>query len=135
MIESKVPKDIERYETKTIGPFTTRQAIAFVLMGVLDFIIIKLFLLDSGMDVTSWVYILVPLDLPIAVFGFIKIHGVPVEKYLSDYFTYSIVAPSKRKEKVVIYNSISQTTNSKKKKKKKDKKKTNYNNPNFKPYL
>lgn len=38
MLEAQIPKDIRKYESKLIGPFTLRQTITFVIAGVLGYL-------------------------------------------------------------------------------------------------
>ena len=122
MIEAKVPKAIDQYETKTVGPLTTRQAISLVIVAVIDFAILSV--LSGVMGKEIWelagnftvMLALILIDLPAIAVGFIKVYGVPMEKFAMGFFRYSILAPAKRREKTVLYDGIREKTGKKKKK-------------------
>ena len=82
MIETKVPKDIRVYETKIIGPFSLRQAVCFLLLIFLDILIYSFMINPFSISADYAVYLLCLVDIPVAAFGFVKVMGVPREKYL-----------------------------------------------------
>ena len=102
MIETRVPKDIRAYETKIIGPLTARNAISVATAIVFDVILYKTIIKPFNISSNILMYILIIVDLPILAFGFLKIQGVPFEKYIRSFIGSVFIAPSKRKAKNTI---------------------------------
>lgn len=94
MIEIKIPKEINRYEAKAIGPFTLRQLICLVICLP---ICVGLFMLTKpyiGPDLAGFLVL-----LPAAVaylFGWYKPYGMKFEVYLKSVFVNTFLAPNKR---------------------------------------
>ncbi len=95
MIEIEIPKDMNKYEAKLFGPFTTRQTICFVLAcicGIPTF----LFLRDKVVtDVASIITMLV--FIPFILVGWIKPYGMNFEDFARTAFISNFLAPAKRK--------------------------------------
>ncbi len=119
MIEKNIPQDITKYETKLIGPFTLRQAVFIIPAlgaGIGTYFLVRNALGESAIPVAMLAC------LPFVLFGFVKIYGMPFEKYLKAVFISRFVAPThrlfktentwKEMEKAIIANE-----NKKKKKK------------------
>ena len=95
MIEIEIPKDINKYEAKLVGPFTTRQTICFVLAcicGIPTF----LFLKDkTPQDVSAIITMII--FIPFVLIGWVKPYGMNFEKFAQSAFISNFVAPAKRK--------------------------------------
>ena len=75
------------------------------------------------------VYLLCLVDIPVAAFGFVKVMGVPLEKYLASVIKSSFLSPAGRKlERKVIHEKP------RKKKKKKISGKDKKAHPEYRPY-
>lgn len=95
MIEIEIPKDINKYEAKLVGPFTTRQAACFVCACVLG-IPTFLFLKDKvPTDLASIITLLV--FIPFVLVGWIKPYGMNFELFAQTAFISNFIAPAKRK--------------------------------------
>ena len=97
MIEIKIPKEINKYEAKFIGPFSLRQTICICLAlpaCVLIFNFLKPYL---GSDATGFVCI-IPASIG-WLFGWFKPYGMKFEKFLRSCFISAVLSPTKRKYK------------------------------------
>lgn len=103
-IEIKIPKEINRYEAKFIGPFTMRQSIALVIALPICVVIYNFARKYMPMDVAC-VFCFIPGGVA-ALFGWVKPYGMHFEKFLQSVFISSFVAPSKRKYCTENYFSI-----------------------------
>lgn len=93
MIEMEIPKDIRKYESKLIGPFSTRQTVCVVAAGVFALILGKGFTFLP----TDMKYMLIGvLCVPILAFGWIKPYGMKLEQFLSTAITTTLLSPKKR---------------------------------------
>lgn len=93
-IEIKIPKEINQYEAKAVGPFTLRQF--FSLAACLPFCI-GLFLLTKpyiGVDMAGFVA-MVPGGVAY-LFGWCKPYGMRFEVYMKTTFVNAFLAPRKR---------------------------------------
>lgn len=102
-IEMKIPKEINKYEAKFIGPFTLRQT---VCLGICLPVGVGLFILSKpyiGSDLAG--FLVVPPAAIGYLFGWYKPYGMKFEKYLKTAFINSFVAPSKRLYKTENYYS------------------------------
>lgn len=103
MIEIKMPKEINKYEAKAVGPFTLRQLICLFIclpLCVGTFLLLNPYI---GPDIAGF------FVLPIAgvgyLFGWYKPYGMRFEKYLQTMFICSFLAPTKRLYKTENYYS------------------------------
>ena len=91
MIELEVPKDIRRYEAKFFGPFTTRQMICFVIAAIIS---IALFItLKDVMAQDVAIFLIIVIDLPFLLCGWVKPYGMPFEKFAQTAVTTTLISP------------------------------------------
>ena len=83
MIEMPIPKDIMKYESKLVGPFTARQT----LTGVCCIIIAAVWFAAAfrSMSHDVWACLLAVFCTPVLIFNF-KPYGIPMEKFLGSVF-------------------------------------------------
>lgn len=98
MIEVAVPNDICKYESKLIGPFTTRETIALCLAGVVGFGLYKV--LGSAFSIETVGYLIIPLVAPILVCGWYKPYGIPFEKFIWIVINTMLLSPRIRKYQI-----------------------------------
>ena len=94
MINIRIPKEIRTYKEKIAVGLTVRQLLATIAAMM---ICVPLYLFGKKYlpeDVTAWAIIIVAL--PIVSIGFIRISGLPMEKFSVAVFRW-FIAPSKRK--------------------------------------
>lgn len=115
MVEVRVPKNIMIYESKTIGPFTTKQFVCMIAAVGLDFLLYNLLLKPMEVSTEILFYTIAFADIPILAFGYYKPMGLPLEKYIKMIYNTVILAPAKRLNKIEM---IHETDNSNKKKSK-----------------
>lgn len=102
-IEIKIPKEINKYEAKFIGPFTLRQTVSLGIclpVGVGLFVLLKPYV---GSDLAG--FFVVPPAAIGYLFGWYRPYGMKFETYLKTAFINSFVAPSKRLYKTENYYS------------------------------
>lgn len=104
MIEIKVPKEITKYETKLIGPFTSRQCI--VLLICVPIVAFCYVTASSYVDSSIAGYLCMPVGAIGALFGWYKPYGLPFEKYLKSVFVSSFLAPTVRVYKTENYYDL-----------------------------
>jgi len=90
MLQTTIPKDIRKYEAKMAGPFTTRQTIFFVIACICAYI--AWFLLKN-------VNACFLFAIPAIAFGWVKVYGQPLEKFIKSAFISNFVSPKQRKYK------------------------------------
>lgn len=95
MIEIKIPRELDRYEPKFIGPLTLRQTIGVVFAGGVCIAIFKFLKPITGMAFCEFLSI-VPASVAVA-FGWLKPYGMKFEKFLMSIFVNSVLAPVKRR--------------------------------------
>lgn len=143
MIEIKIPQEINKYESKAVGPLTTRQVVCVVLAGILCIAFFKIFkglIADDALYATCFL-----IAVPFALIGWYKPYGLPAEKFFIAVLFNTIISSTKRffkSENIVdvverkFYTSAVEELNSKKDKKKKEKQIKNKtpkkNNKNYK---
>lgn len=95
MVQVEMSDDIRKYQTKSIGPFTTRQAVWLfigILIGALCAIPLPLSW-DNKIIIGGFT------ACPIAFCGFKKMDGVNFEIFVIRYIYYKFLTPRKRKKK------------------------------------
>ena len=100
-IEIRIPKEINRYEAKFIGPFTLRQILSLGIclpIGIFVYNIVKPFV---GTDLAG--FMVIPFGALAWAFGWYKPYGIRFEKYLKTIFVSTFLAPSKRVYKTENY--------------------------------
>lgn len=94
----EIPREITKYETKLIGPFTARQCAFYavaIIVCLLVYNLTKAVIPDSALVIALFAAI------PFVLVGTIKIYGMPLEKFAVGYFKTNLIAPMKRKTKIV----------------------------------
>lgn len=112
MIEIKIPKEIQAYETKFIGMFTFRQSVCLALTVPVCIWIFNNFK-DQSMDLAGGLCM-----IPAAfawLFGWLKIYGMRFEEFIMTAAVSSVIAPMRRK---YMTNNIYSRSGKKKKYKK-----------------
>ena len=103
MIELEVPKDIRKYETKLIGPFTTRQFICFIIaVGIAAGFY---YLLHSYLERDLLFFLIIVLDIPAVLCGWFKPYGMTFENFIRTALKTTVLSPAVRK--YVIENKFS----------------------------
>lgn len=95
MIELEIPQDIRKFETKLFGPFTTRQAICFIIAAVVSFGVYSL--LGKLMPQDLCFFVILIIDLPLLLCGWVKPYGMPFEKFAKTAVTTTLISPPVRK--------------------------------------
>ena len=96
MIEVEMTKDIRNYEPKLFGVVTVRQIICLTIGVVLALPLIFFLPIE---DITTKVMVaMIPL-VPMIMFGWIKVYGMKLEKFLWQAIRSLVLTPSKRKYK------------------------------------
>lgn len=94
-IEKEVPKDISKYESKVVGPFTLRQ-IVFGIPGAAA-AVGSHFLLRQWLPSDVNFFVNAIIALPFFLCAVYKPYGVPFEKYVSIVFVSMVLSPKHRK--------------------------------------
>lgn len=109
-IEIEIPKDITKYESKLIGPLTTRQTVCLVPgigLGILVFNVLKPYLSQEML-----IGVVMITSLPFLLCGFYKPYSMPFEKFIKSVFISMFIAPAKRKYITVnVYDEINNLNN------------------------
>lgn len=95
MIEVEMVDDIRKTETKTLGPFTTRQLISVVLASSYSIPIA----LHIPFDISLKIVFGILLALPVAMCGWVKLNKEPFEIVLIRYVYKHFLTPCRRKVK------------------------------------
>lgn len=98
-IELEVPQDITSYDTKLIGPFSLRQTICFIPAA--GACVAAFVWLPKILPQTICPLIGVLVAVPCILCGWVKIQGLPFEKFVLSAFTSNFLSPSKRKYIIV----------------------------------
>lgn len=97
-ISIRIPDEVRTYKETIMFGLTARQLICTALTLV---ICVPLFYFGNGhidSDLLSWMIILVAL--PLLSVGFIKFHGLPMERFAVAWFKFEWLYPRKRKYKI-----------------------------------
>ncbi len=97
MISSKVPRDVRKYKAKTIGSFTTTQALSIVVALIVDAVLWFLILNPLNISSDVVVFVLTMFSLPIMAVGFVELSGLPFHKYVIMVLIPSLKRPERRK--------------------------------------
>jgi hypothetical protein len=97
MIEAQIPKDIRKYESKLVGPFTLRQLICFIIACVLALLAFRILKPLIGSSNASTICLII--GIPPIAFGWVKPYGMTLEKFLQSALIGNVLAPKKRKYK------------------------------------
>ena len=105
MIEVKINKEINDYEETIFFGLTMRQFFCSALAVITALFLYVLFYKVLGRELVSWVCILGAM--PIAIAGFFKYHGMPLERFLWVWFKSEILFAGNRVWKSVhIYDLL-----------------------------
>lgn len=119
MIERDIPRDIRKYESKFIGPFTLRQSICFGIASVLG---VGAYLLQRSIWPDSEPSFMVSfiLGTPPILFGWLKPQGMKLEEFIKSVFVTTVLSPRNRIYKTNNYfeQCLDKPKNTKKQKKK-----------------
>lgn len=115
MIQVQVPKDIRKFQTKAIGPFTLRQVVCLIL-GIVPAVLVAI-LVPLGIEYKILIGMI--FAIPIWLCGFLKIDGATPEVYVIRLiYKYFLTSP---KRKVKYENTYREAFKSLKKKEEKEK--------------
>lgn len=94
MIEIKIPQEINKYEAKLVGPFTTRQTVCLCCMGLLC---VGTYNVLKPVIPSDYLYFLcLILGVPFALCGWYKPYGMHFEKFFVAVLFNTIISSSKR---------------------------------------
>ena len=93
MIEVQMTDDIRKYETKTLGPFTTRQVICFIIAAVITIPIAAL----TDFEWDNKMLLVLVLSVPIVACGYVKMDGAYFEILALRLIYFFFLTPKKRK--------------------------------------
>lgn len=122
MVERDIPRDIRKYESKFVGPFTLRQSICFGIASVLG---VGAYLIQRSIfpDSEPSFFISFILGTPPILFGWLKPQGMKLEEFLKSVFITTVLSPRNRIYKTNnYYEQFLDKPNKNKKTKKKRKK-------------
>ena len=94
MIEIKIPKEINRYEAKAVGPLTMRQLLSWVICLPLCVGVYLFTYPIIGTDLAGFIA-MIPGGAAYC-FGWCKPYGLKFEVYMKSAFISSFLAPSRR---------------------------------------
>jgi hypothetical protein len=94
MIEIRIPKDINEYKEKIFLGLTMRQVLSLVAIVVINVPAYMLLSPVIGMDGAGWVIMI--NAVPIGAFGFVKVAGMPIEKFAFLFIMMNFVYPQNR---------------------------------------
>lgn len=94
MIEVKIPQEIGQYEVKMVGPFTFRQAICAVSIGVIAYAFYNLLSpFVPRMILFGLIFI---LAIPFGCIGWVKPYGMHFEKFIFGWLFNNLISSAKR---------------------------------------
>jgi hypothetical protein len=97
-VTRKTQKDVGNFESKLIGPFTTRQTIFIGIGGVID-VVIGLTMESAGVDFATIAAVCIVIIAPFVWLGYAHPYGMKAEEFLLEYYIYHMAAPKIRKYK------------------------------------
>lgn len=95
MVTRHTQKDVGHFESKLIGPFTTRQTIFVGIAIVVDVLVYNI-IKGLGLDVANTIAVCGIIDVPFIACAYIKPYGMKMEEFLEQFYIYKICAPSIR---------------------------------------
>ena len=94
MLEMKIPQEINKYESKLVGPLTTRQTLSIIAAGVLCVLFFKIF---KGLIPDDYLYVgCFVIAFPFGIIGWWKPYGMPAEKFFLAVLFNTIISSSRR---------------------------------------
>lgn len=94
MIEIKIPQEINKYESKLVGPLTTRQTICVVCMAALcagTYYILKDIINSDILYFTCFL-----IAIPFGIIGWYKPYGMKAEQFILAVLFDCIISSSRR---------------------------------------
>ena len=95
-VEVEMNDDVRKYETKTFGPFTTRQMVC-ILIAMSYSIPIGIF---APLALDNKILLIIVVALPVLLAGYIQIDGTTFEVLLLRILYWKILAPGRRRYKM-----------------------------------
>ena len=99
MIEREISADISSFQVPMIGPLTARQTVCLVVAAPCCWAVYHYIGPYVTRDIAGFL-LMIPA-VPAALLGWYRPFGLPFEKYLRSVFVYRILAPRRRKYKIV----------------------------------
>lgn len=97
MIEVEIPKDINGYKPKFIGPLTLRNTVSIIITAItavpIGFLLGQVFVNEIALTIAMII------GAPILFCGFKDIYGMPAEKFIFMYLKTQVFTPKDRKYK------------------------------------
>ena len=97
MIEVEIPKDINGYKPKFIGPLTLRNTVSIIITAItavpIGFLLGQVFVNEIALTIAMII------GAPILFCGFKDIYGMPAEKFILMYLKTQVFTPKDRKYK------------------------------------
>ncbi len=90
-MEVKIPKELREYSENVYFGLNLRQFIFAGLACVTAVILYFIFIQIVNMEITSWICIIG--TIPFVALGFIRIHGLPMEKYARYFINNRLLMP------------------------------------------
>ena len=94
MIEIKIPKEIEQYDAKVIGPFSIRQAVCGGTAALLSYGLYNLFY--AALTEEQLIGIIIAVSVPFGLIGWIRPYGMRFEKFFMAVLFNTIISSPKR---------------------------------------
>ena len=96
MIEIEMSKDIRDYEPRVVGMFTVRQIVCLCISAAYA---IPIFMLLGwlGLGMTTQATVAILMAAPGIACGYVKMHGMPLEKFFVSCVLRQLLFPAKRK--------------------------------------
>lgn len=99
-IKVAIPRDIQDFEARFIGPLTKRQTVLFVISSIIGYGLFKLLGIFK-MELAMQIMIAGSLVTPILACGWVKMLGMPLETYIMKCVLPSIFASKTRPYKTI----------------------------------
>lgn len=136
-IEREIPKDINKYKAKFLGPLTVRQTVCFIPAAIIGIGFVML--TKDYLPQDACFLIAMFLAAPLILCGILNVNGLPFEKFVQTVFVSVVLAPKHRVYKTVnLYEKAlsddNGTTTKKSKEAKKQAEKYKSKNPQLKAY-
>ncbi|MEE0929957.1 MAG: PrgI family protein [Acutalibacteraceae bacterium] len=93
-LEIKIPKEINKYEAKLIGPLTSRQTL-WTVLGAGAAMLTNMVCKQIAPDWTIIAMVLV--CTPFAAMGFVNVYDMPFGKFVIGFLKTNMMSPLKRK--------------------------------------
>ncbi|MCI9545802.1 MAG: PrgI family protein [Lachnospiraceae bacterium] len=94
MIEIKIPQEINKYESKLVGPFTTRQTICVICMAALC--VGTYYTLKNIVSTDALYFVCFCIAIPFGLLGWYKPYGMKAEKFFLAVFFNVVISSSRR---------------------------------------